>query len=249
VTIHIEATGFDARADEYERGRPGYPAAAVDYLAEVLRLSPGTTVVDLAAGTGKLTRQLVGSGANVIAVEPVAGMRRVLTQVVPEAEVLEGTAEELPLPDEYAQAVTVAQAFHWFQGHEALAEVHRVLRPSGRLGLVWNVRDLSQPLQAALEALMSRYRGSSPSQTSGEWRRAFETTALFGPLEQRSFTMAHVLDQDELVARALSTSFIARLPAGEQQRVSDEVASLCPDGSHIEMAYLTDVYWCQVMPK
>lgn len=242
--IRVEATGFDVRASEYEKGRPSYPEAAVLHLAEVLGVAPGSTVMDLAAGTGKLTRQLVGLGADVVAVEPVAGMRSVLSRTVPEARVLAGTAESIPVRSAVADSVTVAQAFHWFDGYEALPEIRRVLRPRGRLALVWNVRDLSQRLQSSLEAVMARYRGSSPSQAGGAWREPFGHTDLFGSLHSSTFPMEHRLSRDELVARALSTSFIARLPGTEQQRVAQEVAALCPGAGHASMAYLTEVYWC-----
>jgi SAM-dependent methyltransferase len=171
-------------------------------------------------------------------------MRSVLSRSVPEAHVLAGTAENVPVRGGAVDGVTVAQAFHWFDGSLALNEIRRVLKPQGRLVLVWNVRDLAQPLQTALEAVMSRYRGASPSQASGAWREPFRRSNLFGALHRSTFRMEHHLRQDELVARALSTSFIARLPQSEQQRVTREVADLCPEGGHVSMGYLTDVYWC-----
>ena len=131
----------------YERGRPGYPRAAVDFLAR-LRLGPGRTVVDLAAGTGKLTRLLLATGAEVVAVEPVAEMRAALPAG---ARTVDGTAEAMPLTTASADAVAVAQAFHWFDGDAALAEIHRVLRPGGALALVWNRRRMDEPLNQAIQ--------------------------------------------------------------------------------------------------
>ena len=136
----VAARGFQAGAEAYERGRPGYPTDAVDALTDALGVGPGATVVDLAAGTGKLTRLLVPSGATVIAIEPVDAMRRTLAAMLPRVPVVAGTAESMPLRDGSAGAVVAAQAFHWFDGEAALAEIHRVLAPGGRLGLVWNVR-------------------------------------------------------------------------------------------------------------
>ena len=170
VAIRPEALAFGARAEDYEKGRPDYPPSAIRWLIERLAVGNGSTILDLAAGTGKLTRALVPSGARVVAVEPVAGMRDTLRSVVPSVEVLEGTAEQLPVPDGFADAVTVGQAFHWFRGEEALAEIHRALVPGGRLGLIWNVRDLDQPVQAELSGVIERYRGSTPSQDGGVWK-------------------------------------------------------------------------------
>ena len=129
--LHPATRGF-AAADVYERGRPDYPAAAIAKIVERLGLRPGRTVLDLAAGTGKLTRLLAPSGANVIAVEPVHEMRAELERRVPGIAALAGTAERIPLTDGYVDAVTVGQAFHWFDADKALREIHRVLTPRRR---------------------------------------------------------------------------------------------------------------------
>ena len=154
----VAAAGFASAADVYERARPSYPAAAVAWIAERAALGPGRTVLDLGAGTGKLTRLLVPTGARVIAVEPLAEMRAKLEEVVPGVVVLEGTAEDLPLGDGSIDVVTCAQAFHWFDLDLALPELHRVLAADGLLVLVWNTRDLDDPLQGAIEELLGPYR-------------------------------------------------------------------------------------------
>jgi ubiquinone/menaquinone biosynthesis C-methylase UbiE len=153
------ATGFAAAAAEYERGRPGYPPAAL----RALELAPGLTVLDLAAGTGKLTRALAESGATVIAVEPVAEMRAALPSSV---RAVDGTAERIPLEDGAVELVTVAQAFHWFDGAAALAEIHRVLRPGGRLALIWNRRLEGDPLNQAIDELFGPHRPAAPTHQS-----------------------------------------------------------------------------------
>jgi ubiquinone/menaquinone biosynthesis C-methylase UbiE len=170
--VHEAATAFEGAATVYEHARPGYPAEAVRWLVEALELGPGRTVVDLAAGTGKLTRDLVVSGAHVVAVEPVAGMRRTLAATTPAntgvpVSVVAAVAQALPFGDGRLDAITVAQGFHWFATGEALAEMHRVIRPRGCLGLIWNHRDTSDPLQAALTALMEPVRGDTPSYDTG----------------------------------------------------------------------------------
>src|SRR5947208_10781774 len=122
MRVHPAAAGFARAAGVYERARPEYPPEAVAWLVDRLDLPPGRVVVDVAAGTGKLTRLLVPSGARVVAVEPLAEMRAQLEEAVPSVEALEGTAEALPLADDFADAVTVAAAFHWFRAAEALPE-------------------------------------------------------------------------------------------------------------------------------
>jgi ubiquinone/menaquinone biosynthesis C-methylase UbiE len=244
MEIHqAAAVGFDRASDAYERGRPGYPRQAVESLTQALDLDPASVVVDLAAGTGKLTRELLHTGARVIAVEPVAGMRAVLSRSCPQAEVVDGIAEELPLPDASADAVTVAQAFHWFDGERALAEIDRVLRPAGRLALIWNERDLRQPIQAELERLFDRHRGSTPSYRDTHWRDAFAATGLFEPAGEHRFDHFQRLDAEGLVNRVGSVSFVAALPEVERERLLHEVRTLARgQGGEVELAYETDVF-------
>jgi SAM-dependent methyltransferase len=215
--------GYARSAAAYERGRPGYPPAAVDYLAARLRLGPGRTVVDLAAGTGKLTRPLLATGAEVVAVEPVAEMRAVLPA---EARAVEGTAEAMPLDTGRADAVTIAQAFHWFDGDAALAEIHRVLRPGSSLALVWNRRRRDDPLNQAIEGLLAPYRGHMSAMQTGSWHVPFDRTKLFGPLEGRVFSNEQSLDADRLADRIASVNFIARLDEKERTKVVQAARAL-----------------------
>jgi SAM-dependent methyltransferase len=210
-------------AGEYERGRAGYPQEAVAWLCGELGIKPGADVLDLAAGTGKLTRALQASGARVIAVEPLEEMRAGLVDV----DVLEGTAEAIPLPAGAVDAVTVAQAFHWFDGPRALGEIHRVLRPGGRLGLVWNRGDDSARWVAELDAVVAAARPSGvPSYRDSRWRAAFETTALFTPLEEREFSHEVASDASTIRDRVASISFIAALPSGEREAVLDRIDAI-----------------------
>jgi SAM-dependent methyltransferase len=174
VIHRAAAEGFARSADAYERGRPGYPAEAIDVL--VSRLPANARVLDLAAGTGALARPLHDAGFNVTAVEPVAEMRAALPESI---RALEGTAEAIPLGDGEVDAVVVGQAFHWFDGGAALAEIHRVLRPEGMLALFWNVRLREHPLHAAIDELIDPYRGETPSHRWGAWRETFDRTSLF----------------------------------------------------------------------
>jgi ubiquinone/menaquinone biosynthesis C-methylase UbiE len=244
------AHAFDSTAGAYERGRPDYPQEAVDALAAALGIGPGTTVVDLGAGTGKLTRLLVPTAARVVAVEPLAGMRVQLTQAVRQVEVLDGTAHAIPLPDGSADAVMAAQAFHWFADDAALAEIHRVLRPEGGLGLVWNVRDVSVPWVARLTEILEPCAADDvPRHRRDDWRRVFETTDRFTPLEERRFPHAQVVDPDSIRDRVGSISFVAALPAAEREAVLDEVSALvAAQAPPVTIPYETRVYWCRARP-
>jgi len=239
------ARGFSRSADAYDRARPDYPAAALAWLAERLGLGPGRTVVDLAAGTGKLTRPLAATGAEVVAIEPVAEMRARIGDAA--ARSLEGTAEAIPLPDASADAVTVAQAFHWFDGPAALAEIHRVLRPAGALALVWNRRPLEDPVHAAIERIIGPYRGDAPAHRSGAWRAAFDATTLFGPLKERTFGHSRPHDADALADRVGSTSFVAALDAGPRADVIAAVRDLAAEGP-VDVPYVCEVLACDRRP-
>lgn len=249
--VHEAARAFDHAGDVYEQGRPGYPADVLDHLLETLEIDADSTVLDLAAGTGKLTRLLTATGARVVAVEPLEGMRRLIAERLPDVEALEGTAERIPLDDESVDAVAVAQAFHWFEGGAALAEIHRVLRPAGRLGLVWNVKDESVGWVARLAEIIEPFRGSAPRYLSGAWRRAFAATRLFGPLEHRPFSHVHGVDADTVVARVLSISFVAGLEEKERARVEERVRALLAQDpetqgrERLALPYRTDVFWCR----
>jgi SAM-dependent methyltransferase len=227
VSIHATAeAGFGANAARYARGRPDYPAEVDGWLRDTLRLGPGKTVVDVGAGTGKFTRRLMATGAKVTAVEPVAAMRAKLTSDLPDVTAVEGTAEAIPLPDGTADAIVCAQAFHWFATAEALAEMRRVLRPGGRLGLIWNTKDDSVPWVKAAVAVIDPYERDFPRFHSGAWRQVFPAFG-FGPLDEQRFAHDHVGPPETVIVdRLLSVSFISALPDGEREAVADRLRSL-----------------------
>lgn len=243
------ARGFERGAADYERGRPSYPDEAVALLVRELGIGPGRTVVDLAAGTGKLTRQLVPSGARLVAVEPVAGMRAELARAVPDVEVLEGTAESLPLADACADVVVVGQAFHWFDAPAALAEIGRVLRSHGGLGLVWNIRDRRVPLQDGLQRLMDMVAGRSFRYSTSNWQEALAAVPLWGPRQHRRVAHPQRDTRDRVRDRVASTSYVSALPDDQRAAVLervDELLAAAPrdgDGTY-DTAHLTDVFWC-----
>jgi ubiquinone/menaquinone biosynthesis C-methylase UbiE len=199
---------FGSQAEAYERGRPGWPAAAV---AGLLERWGARDVVDLAAGTGKLTRILV-EHADVIAIEPVDGMRAVLARQVPAARVLAGTAESIPLPDESVDAVFVAEAFHWFDLERAPAEIARVLRPGGRLAVLFNQLDGDETeWMKELFEVVTRY-GLPNRQLPRTlpWREALE--AQFGKLQVEEGRHEQTTDREQLIALLASFSWIGGLP-------------------------------------
>ena len=218
----IAAAGFGSAAEVYERARPSYPADALDWLVSRTGLGPGRTAVDVGAGTGKLTRLLAGSGAHVVAVEPVAEMRALIDGV----EVVDGTAEELPFADGCVDVVTAAQAFHWFDHARALPEIHRVLRAGGWLALVWNMRDLANTLQRGVEELLQPYRGELVPQRQGQWRGPLAESELFGKEEARFFRYEQRFTVQDLRDRVASTSFVAVLPEAERAELLERVSAL-----------------------
>jgi SAM-dependent methyltransferase len=214
------ATSFGAVADAYERGRPPYPPEAIDWLL------PGGAahVLDLGAGTGKLTRQLTGRGLDVTAVEPLEGMREQLRRAVPGVRVLAGTAERVPLPDRSVDAVLVAQAWHWVDPAEAVPEVARALRPGGLLGLLWNIRDERADWVAGLSAILRRSDGPQPG--SSTVSAAPPIGPPFGPVERHDVGWVHHLSPDALIDMVASRSYVITLPAADRETLLGEVRHL-----------------------
>lgn len=250
-SVHEAAErGFGAAAEAYERSRPDYPSEAIDRLIQELEVTRSCRAMDLGAGTGKLTRLLLPTGATLVAVEPVEAMRVAFSTVLPEVRLVGGVAEALPFLDETFDAVVCAQAFHWFDGDRALPAIHRVLKRWGRLGLLWNVRDESVPWVRDLTELIQPYERTAPREKTHEWRRAFSASDLFGRLNQLRFPYAQRLGVDGLVERFASVSFIASLSPEERDDVLERIRSLAethPDlaGRKVfDLPYVTELYWC-----
>jgi SAM-dependent methyltransferase len=241
--------GFGTATDLYEKIRPEYPQAAIDILVRELGIARGRTVLDVGAGTGKLTRALVRTGASVIAIEPLAEMRERLAESVPLAVPFDGTAERMAIRDASVDAITVAQAFHWFDGDRALAEFHRVLAPGGKLGLIWNVRDRRTAWVDAFDTIVERVDPDRPDHQTGKWRAAFERTTRFGGLQQLDVPSEQTLTPAGLVDRALTVSSITVLPDAARERVLDEVRALAATHPDLRgrdtfvLPYVTKVYW------
>jgi SAM-dependent methyltransferase len=218
------AARFGDVAADYDRGRPAYPGAVLDALAAVAGAGPGADVLDLGAGTGKLTRQLVGLGASVVAVEPSAGMRAQLAMSVPGVPVLDGTAEAIPLADESVDLVTVAQAFQWFRTAAALDEIARVLRPGGWLALVWNETPPSGWAHGLWDLLhrLTGYTGDYPGR---DWGAVLDADTRFGPRSTTVVPTTVTTTVDAVVSDSTSRSYVMTLDVATRQRVLDEVAA------------------------
>ncbi|MGO4448614.1 class I SAM-dependent methyltransferase [Phyllobacterium sp. TAF24] len=250
-TIHqAAAVGFAAKADSYVRGRPDYPPALDAWLHDELHLTAGKTVVDLGAGTGKFTLRLIATGATAIAVEPVPEMLQKLSEKHPDITAIAGTAESIPLADASVDAVVCAQAFHWFATKAALTEIHRVLKPGGHLGLIWNTRDERLPWVARLADIFKPYEGDTPRHGSGDWKKPFPFKG-FGALKEQHFPNSHIgSPEDVLVNRVLSTSFIAALPPEKQEQVATDVRAIIASEpslsgrTEVTLPYDTAAYSC-----
>jgi SAM-dependent methyltransferase len=239
------ATGFDRGAADYERARPGYPHQVGDVLVRELDLGPGSRVCDLAAGTGKFTRLLVGRGLDVVAVEPVPGMRAQLAEVVPDIRVLDGTAESIPLAGASVDAVTVAQAFHWFRFDEALAEIARVLRPGRGLALVWNRRDESVDwVRRMSEVIDWRGRTVSAYETT-DWAAVLAGGGFVG-IGHHEVRWDQPITRELLAARVRSISYIGEMDdAGQADHVARVLDLVADQPDEFALPYTTFLWWCR----
>jgi SAM-dependent methyltransferase len=218
-----QARSFDRAAEEYERGRPGWPPEVL----ELLPVAVDSTVLDIGAGTGKLTRVLAARYTHVIAVEPLAEMRAILEQRVPKAEALPGVAEAIPLGDASVDAVFTGQAFHWFATDVAVAEIARVLRPGGVLARMWNEPIEPNPLPPEYRARLDELFDEMPPPLVDD--HVFDGTP-FGEIHAGEIEHERRSSRDEVLAFSASTSWIAH--RDDRDDVLAELASLLPEGEY-----------------
>ncbi len=247
----IAAAGFNDPGD-YEAARPTYPPEAVAWFVENLRLTAGRRVADVAAGTGKLTRLLAPTGAELLAVEPVPGMRATFRRLLPEVPLVAATAEAMPFTAASLDAITVAQAWHWFDHDRATAEAARVLRSGGRLGLVWNARDRTEPWVDEVWSIMDRVEKHAPWRDHENWRDS-ATSAMpgFGELHDAQFRHTQRITREGVVQRVASVSHVAVLPEPEQAKVLAEVRDVLTTHpavrgrKTVEIPYRVDCFWVE----
>ncbi len=207
------ATRFDDRADDYVRHRPSYPAGAIDAILDGLGEAGALRAADVGAGTGISTRHLADRGVRVVAVEPGAAMRAAGERDGrPNIEWRPGTAEATGLGDESVDLVLAAQAFHWFRQGEALAEFRRILKPGGRLALMWNARDASDPLTDGYIRAIRDAGGESPNEQREFRFESIPEASLFTTPRAISMPNEQRLDLDGLIGRAMSASYTPKDP-------------------------------------
>jgi SAM-dependent methyltransferase len=246
-SVSAPADAFGRAAREYELGRPGWPEELVDDAARELGLGPGAAVLDLAAGTGKLTRLLVPRFGRVVAVEPDEAMLDVLAEVVPEAETRLGSGERIPLGDGEVDCVFVAEAFHWFASAEVVAELARVLRPRGGLVLLWNIptQEIDPPWPEEADRLVDEAmaRGGQPGGAkvlAGAWREPL--AGGFEELRAAHLERDDLASREELIAWMLSVSSIAAQSDEARRELAERLGELIPDGPRRRFLR-TDMYW------
>ena len=215
---HERSLSFGAQAAAYERGRPSYPPAAIDWLLTQGPGRPVHDVLDLGAGTGKLTSRLVERGLDVIAVDPIPELLDVLRATLPQTPALLGTAEQIPLPDSDVDAVLVAQAWHWFDTDRAGAEISRVLRPGGRLGLLWNVRDTRLGWVREFGEIVG---------LEHDWANSpVELPAPFTDVETHQVEWTNYITPQALIDYVASRSYCITSPAEVRTRTLEQVRTL-----------------------
>lgn len=271
---HPRALHFDRRAERYERTRPEYPLEAINCIITELGIGTGSRVLDLAAGTGKLSRQLASTGAVVVSAEPLDGMRSQHRQTVSDALLVGSTAEAIPLSTGSMNVVTVAQAFHWFNQDLAQPEIHRVLEPGGFVGIIGYRFDRTVPWLLSLTALSNRYRRSYRkrlrSRAESAWAgviraipqgasvlsrlpssssRPALSPALFTPLREHRFRYHQMVDVDTLLERVGIAKKLTRLPLPERERLGREVERCIRDlPPEVTLPYEVRFFWSRALP-
>lgn len=221
------AKGFGTAAELYQQTRPSYPQEIISWLRNDLNLGTHAKVVDLAAGTGKFTSYIKQVTSDIIAIEPVEQMQQQFLAIHPDIAIQTAYSHQLPLGTASYDAVLCAQAFHWFSNAETLQEVHRVLKPEGHFGLIWNQRDTSTDWVQAIAELIAPFEKDTPRYHSGQWKHAFQQQNWFKLDSEHHFIHPHIGTVEQVVSkRILSSSFIAALPTEQQQQLKLQIEDI-----------------------
>jgi len=250
VPVDPRAASFGTGAAAYDRARPSYAPAAIADLARRLRVSRDSRVLDLAAGTGKLTRPLAQLTGDLVAVEPSEAMLAALRAAVPGAAAIRATAEDLPLPDGCIDAVFVGEAFHWFDTARAGREIARVLRTGGGLAMLWNrarwdAHEL--PWLPRFDALVKPVRRAAGAFPGEHWKPALAALGLFEPLSLAEHEHVHRLDGEGFIALVGSWSWIANVPGARRRSLLAEVAGLVDGQGDLALRYVTEAFWTRAL--
>ena len=241
------ASGFADVAHAYAQGRPSYPVEAIDHIVAGFQLDEASSVLDLAAGTGQLSRLFRMRVRRVIAVEPASAMRARIAADLPDVTIVGGTAEAIPLADGAVDAVVIGEAFHWFDTASGTAEIARVLRPTGGLALLWNTptwTDETTPWLKDFRQLVAHHKQAAGGYPAGEgrWRDEIMHTGLFADLQYAEFHHTQTLELAHFLALVASWSWIANLDEHQRQAALDDVAALIEREHRVEIPYRTDLY-------
>jgi len=231
VTLHPLAEQFASAAGAYERGRPDYAPAVAGALVAELGIDPHAPVLDLGAGTGKLSRALLAAGLDVVAVEPQAALRETLAAHIGVERALDGRAEAIPLADGSVDAVTVADAFHWFDQDAALAEIARVLRPGGGLAVLWTVPDWRGASWAReLGALLQSLRPAHPGFDGRPWQDAVEALGAWSTPREIRLKTSYPADRGRILDYLASVSWVAAMPEDQRTETLARAAAIVDAG-------------------
>ncbi|KAI8066690.1 S-adenosyl-L-methionine-dependent methyltransferase [Gongronella butleri] len=249
-------SGFDKQTDNYDLARPSYPASAIEKIQSLLPAH--AKVAEIGSGTGIMTRLLVAAGFDITAIEPVDGMRKKFSESLPDVPVIKATAWDTTLPDASQDAVIIAQAFHWFDDLNTLKEANRILKPNGKLMLIWNMESKSAKWVDQLRALYESYDSAAPQYRKNQWQKVFEEPAsasLFQlPLQHAHFDYNMPSARELIMPRILSKSYIAVMDEEEQARLAARVNAVlddpayefaCDENGKFVYPHDTDLYWAE----